>query len=167
MDYGLNIRGGRARVRGCGCVMEPPVLRVQRLGEKTSKLPIRATPGSAGLDLCAAEKCTLPPKTRQVVRTQLAVELPVGTYGQIAPRSGLAVKNGIDVLAGVIDSDYKGEVGVVLINHGADAYPVNFGARIAQLLVLPILIPTVVEVGALGSLTASERGGGGFGSTGV
>lgn len=94
----------------------PPMLLVKRLSERAT-LPARATAQSAGYDLCSAVDVTIPAKGKAVVPTDLAIAVPEGTYGRVAPRSGLAVKHFIDTGAGVIDADYRGNVGVVLFNH--------------------------------------------------
>ena len=141
----------------------PVRLRVKRHSEKAT-LPYRATSGSAGYDLCSAEECTLGPGGRKAVDTEISVEVPAGHYGRVAPRSGLAVKQGVNVLAGVIDSDYRGKVAVVLVNHGYDSFHVKEGDRIAQLILEKISTPDVEEIT---EHTATERGAGGFGSTGV
>jgi len=129
----------------------------------TAKLPTRGTPFAAGLDLYADEDCTILQGNRKLVSTGIAVQFDAGHYLRIAPRSGLAVKSGIDVLAGVVDSDYRGEVRVALINLSSDAYVVHKGDRIAQAIVYEIDLPEVVEVA---ELTETVRGEGGYGSTG-
>lgn len=96
--------------------------------------------------------------------TDLAVEVPAGCYGRVAPRSGLAAKHHIDVGAGVIDEDYRGNVGVVLFNHGAEPFVVQRGDRIAQLICERCVLPELLEVD---SLDETQRGAGGFGSTGT
>jgi dUTP pyrophosphatase len=128
-------------------------------------LPRYETPGAAGLDLRADEAFTLAPGERRLVPTGLAVELPHGHEGQVRPRSGLALKHGVGMVnaPGTIDSDYRGEVGVLLVNHGQA--PVSFvrGDRIAQLVVAPVV---QAELELVDALAESGRGGGGFGSTG-
>ena len=106
----------------------------------------------------------IPSKGKGVVQTRLAISLPLGVYAKIDPRSGLAVKKFIDVGAGVIDSDYRGEIGVVLFNHSAVDFPVRVGDRIAQLILEKIKTPAVQRVIVL---SATDRGSGGFGSMGV
>ena len=108
--------------------------------------------------------CTIPAKGKGLVKTGLAISFPAGLYARITPRSGLALKWFIDVGAGVIDSDYRGEVGVVLFNHGDQDFQVKMGDRIAQLILEKIDTPPVEEVQDLGN---TVRGTGGFGSTGV
>jgi len=105
----------------------------------------------------------VPKNGRAIVPPDLSVALPPGVYGRVAPRSGLAVKKGIACGAGVIDGDYRGAVGVVLFNHGAEDFAVTRGDRVAQLVLERIATPAVVEVD---SLDDTERGAGGFGSTG-
>ncbi len=128
-----------------------------------ARLPTRGSAGAAGLDLYAVERVTIEPGGRAPVRTGLAVAVPRGFYGRVAPRSGLAVRQGIDVLAGVIDSDYRGEILCALVNHGREPFEVEPGARIAQLVVEAIATPEPVWAE---ELEETERGAGGFGSTG-
>jgi dUTP pyrophosphatase len=128
-----------------------------------ARLPSRGSASAAGLDLCAVERVTLAPGCRAAVRTGLAVAIPEGFYGRVAPRSGLAVRHGIDVLAGVIDSDYRGEILCALVNHGDEAFEIEPGARVAQLVVESIATP---EPAWAEDLEETERGAGGFGSTG-
>ncbi len=126
-------------------------------------LPRFSSPGAAGADLCAAERVVIGPGERTAVATAVQIELPPGTVGLVWPRSGLAVRHGVDTLAGVIDSDYRGEVKVVLINHGREPVQVEPGDRIAQLLVQRVeQVDFTVEL----DLTTTDRGAGGFGSTG-
>ncbi|MCW8914306.1 MAG: dUTP diphosphatase [Magnetovibrio sp.] len=130
-------------------------------------LPAHATSGSAGVDLMAAvdEPVTLVPGARALVQTGLSIELPEGFEAQVRPRSGLANKHGVTVLnsPGTIDADYRGEVCVILINHGQDAFTINRGERIAQMVVAPVTFVTWREEN---ELNTSARGAGGFGSTG-
>jgi len=125
--------------------------------------PEYGSPGAAGADLRASVALLIPPGGRAAVATGLFLEIPHGHVGLVWPRSGLAVRNGIDTLAGVIDSDYRGEVKVVLVNHGQEPFRVAPGDRVAQLLVQRVERATFRTVAALGG---SERGTGGFGSTG-
>ena len=120
-------------------------LFVKRLCNNAA-LPRRGTDGSAGYDLSAAQECIVPAKGKGIVKTGLAISFPPGMYARIAPRSGLAVKKFIDVGAGVIDQDYRGEVGVVLFNHGDSDFQVKQGDRIAQLILEKIETPVVQEV---------------------
>jgi dUTP pyrophosphatase len=139
-------------------------LKIKLLSE-TSKIPTRANPTDAGLDLFSIEKMAIMPHTRRLIRTGISVEIPEGYYGRIAPRSGLAFKNGIDVLAGVIDSSYRGELGVILYNSdNKSPFLLMEGDRIAQLIIEKHYNFPIEEVSQL-SLT--ERGSGGFGSSGT
>jgi len=141
------------------------MLRVKKK-DPAAVLPSRATPGSAGYDLTSVESHIILPGHRAVVSTGLAIEIPAWTYGRVAPRSGLAIRNGIQVGAGVIDTDYRGEVKVVLFNHDTSkTYEVKPGHRIAQLILERIVFPRVEEV--VEELLDTQRGDGGFGSTGV
>jgi deoxyuridine 5'-triphosphate nucleotidohydrolase len=127
-------------------------------------IPTRATEQAAGLDLYAAESKMLIPGDRAIVGTGISIAIPPGFAGLIWPRSGLAMRHGVDVLAGVIDADYRGELCVVLINHGWVDYYIQEGDLIAQLVIQPVamLEPTQVD-----DLPPTARGEGGFGSTGV
>lgn len=127
-------------------------------------LPFKGSEWSAGFDLSAAKATTIAAGGRGIVATDLSIACPAGTYGRIAPRSGLAVKKGIDVGAGVVDADYRGPVGVVLFNFGTEDFVVNKGDRIAQLVLEKICMADVEEVP---ELDETPRGAGGFGSTGV
>ncbi|MDE0812974.1 MAG: dUTP diphosphatase [Alphaproteobacteria bacterium] len=131
-------------------------------------LPAYATPGSAGLDLLAAisDDISLVPGSRVLMPTGLAIALPEGYEAQVRPRSGLALKNGVTVLnsPGTIDADYRGEIGVILINHGDAPFVVTRGMRIAQLIVAPVTQLSWVETAELPTTT---RGTGGYGSTGM
>lgn len=130
-------------------------------------LPAYATPQSAGMDLRANldAPVTLRPLERRLIPTGLRIALPAGYEAQVRPRSGLALKHGLTVLntPGTIDADYRGEIGVILINLGAEPFVVNDGERIAQLVVARHEQPLLVEVS---ELDATERGEGGFGHTG-
>ena len=135
-------------------------------GEPDLALPAYARAGDAGLDLVAAAAVTLSPGGREMVPTGLRVAIPEGYAGLVLPRSGLALRAGVTVLnaPGLIDSGYRGEIGVLLINHGAVPVGIARGERIAQLVIQPVARATLVEVR---ELEASQRGGGGFGSTGT
>lgn len=137
-------------------------LRFKRLHAE-AKLPTRGSAEAAGLDIYAAEPVTLAPGKRAVVRTGVSVAIPRGFYGRVAPRSGLAVRHGIDTLSGVIDSDYRGEILCVLVNHGDEPFEIEPGARIAQLIIESIALP---EPEWADKLDETVRGAGGFGSTG-
>lgn len=125
----------------------------------------RATEGSAGFDLYTMEGGVIMAGARASVGTGVAVELPEDTVGLVVPRSGLARKHGITLVnsPGVIDSDYRGEIGVTLINHGLNAYRIEAGDRIAQLLVVPVMM---LEPELVDSLSETARGSNGFGSSG-
>src|SRR5919107_1597715 len=129
-----------------------------------ARLPTRGSASAAGLDLYAVERLTLEPGARAAVRTGVAVAIPQGFYGRVAPRSGLAVRHGVDVLAGVIDSDYRGEILCALVNHGREPFQIEPGARVAQLVVEAIASP---EPAWAEDLEETARGAGGFGSTGA
>ena len=132
--------------------------------KNSAAIPKRATEDAAGYDLASAEETVVPAKGKTVVKTGISIAIPEGCYGRIAPRSGLAVKNFIDVGAGVIDADYRGEVGVVLFNHSDEDFKVKQGDRIAQLILEKICTPQVKETVELPS---TVRGSQGFGSTGT
>ena len=133
--------------------------------DKNAQLPRYAHPGDAGMDIFALESVVLLPGERKRIRTGIALELPEGTEAQVRPRSGLAFRHGITVLnsPGTVDSGYRGEVMVILINLGQAAFTVEAGMRIAQMVVKPVLTAGIQEACAL---NGTERGGGGFGSTG-
>lgn len=145
-------------------------LRILRLphGEGLP-LPSYQSKHAAGLDLVAAvpreKPVKLPPGARTLIPTGFALELPQGCEAQIRPRSGLAIKHGVTLLnsPGTIDADYRGELMVIVINHGSEPFLVQRGDRIAQLVVAPVASVEIVEVEGIG---ATERGQGGFGSTG-
>lgn len=140
-------------------------LRVRRL-ERHARLPSRAYPGDAGLDLYALQAATLAPGERAAVRTGIAVEIPEGQAGLVLPRSGLARRHGISVVnaPGLIDAGYRGEVQVLLLNTDrSEPFALAAGDRIAQLVLVSVHTPEVVEVD---ELALSERGAGGFGSSG-
>ena len=142
-------------------------IRVKRLEHGTGlPLPAYATSGAAGMDITAAESLTLRPGKRHAVATGFAFAIPDGYEVQVRPRSGLALKHGITCLntPGTIDSDYRGEVKVILANLGDEDFVINTGDRIAQIVVAPVTHGMLCEVDALDD---TERGTGGFGSTGV
>jgi deoxyuridine 5'-triphosphate nucleotidohydrolase len=144
--------------------MEPEIelLNFKRLDPRAT-LPTRGSRASAGLDLYSIEAVSLEPGQRAIVRTGLAVAIPEGFYGRLAPRSGLATKKGLDVLAGVIDADYRGEIGCLLYNAGEDKIELAENSKVCQLIVEKIITPQAAWVD---DLDDTERGGGGFGSTG-
>lgn len=137
-------------------------LRFARLSDHATA-PTRGSARAAGYDLYSAYDYTIPPMEKALVKTDIQIALPSGCYGRVAPRSGLAAKYFIDVGAGVIDEDYRGNVGVVLFNFGKEKFEVKKGDRIAQLICERIFYPEIEEVQALDD---TERGSGGFGSTG-
>jgi len=144
-----------------------PVMKVTRVGDRgpALELPRYETGGAAGLDLRADEPVALAPGERALVPTGLALELPAGHEGQVRPRSGLAARLGVTVLntPGTVDSDYRGEVKVILVNLGQAPVRFERGERIAQLVIAPVTRVTVQVAEALGE---TGRGAGGFGSTG-
>ena len=135
----------------------------RRLSEFAT-IPVRGSALAAGYDLSASADCVVPGRDRALVKTDISMACPEGTYGRIAPRSGLAWKHMIDTGAGVIDADYRSEVKVLLFNHEEADFTVKRGDRVAQLILEKICTPEVV---VCDDLDASERGAGGFGSTGV
>lgn len=128
-------------------------------------LPAYATSGAAGMDVVSAEDVTIAPGARHAVATGLALAIPQGYEVQVRPRSGLALKHGITVpnTPGTIDSDYRGELKVILINHGTEPFAIQRGDRVAQLVLAPVVQAAWEEVT---ELDATDRGEGGFGSTG-
>ncbi len=141
-----------------------PLLRLPHGAELP--LPVYATHGAAGMDVVSAEDLTLVPGGRHAVATGFSMAIPQGFEVQVRPRSGLALKHGITCLntPGTIDSDYRGEVKVILANLGSEAFAIKRGDRIAQLVVAPVQRGMFTEVDCLDE---TERGSGGFGSTGV
>lgn len=140
------------------------VVKVKRISPDVI-MPSYANPGDAGLDIFAFEDCVLKPGERRLFKTGLCLEIPDGYEVQIRPRSGNAVKFGIGIVnsPATIDSGYRGELGVVLINHGDRDFVVNKGVtKIAQMVVAPVIHATLEEVD---ELSATVRGGGGFGSS--
>ena len=139
-----------------------PCIKVKRLHPE-ARLPARGSEWAAGADLACVAPFTLRPRERGLIPTGLAFEIPPGYYGRVAPRSGLAARHGIDVLAGVIDADYRGECRVLLVNLGEMAVSFEAGERIAQLIIeraAPCEYAWAEELGE------TERSSGGFGSTG-
>lgn len=135
-----------------------------KLLDKNAKIPFRANKTDAGADLFSIENVKILPLERKAISTGIYVEIPEGYYGRIAPRSGLAYKNGIDVLAGVIDSSYRGEIKVILFNTDKDKiFEIKIGDRIAQLIIEDHFN---FEFEVSDELSYTERGEGGFGSTG-
>jgi len=138
-------------------------LRVKKLSEHAT-IPVRGSEGAAGYDLSSAYDYTIKAKSKDLVKTDLSIAIPLGTYARIAPRSGLAHKHFIDVGAGVVDYDYRGNVGVILFNFSDVDFEIKKGDRVAQMILEQIVTPECVEVD---DLDATDRGAGGFGSTGV
>jgi dUTP pyrophosphatase len=127
-------------------------------------IPKYAHEGDAGLDLVSVENLIVKPGEKVIVKTGLSMQIPSGNVGLIWDRSGMAAKYSMHTLAGVIDSGYRGEVGIVMINLSEKEFEINAGDRIAQMLIQPIIIPEIEEVKETGE---SSRGDGGFGSTGM
>jgi dUTP pyrophosphatase len=138
------------------------VLRFKQLDDR-AVLPTRGSSFAAGLDICSIEDLVIGPRQRATARTGLAVAIPHGFYGRVAPRSGLAAKQGLDVLAGVIDSDYRGELCCVLYNTSDTAIALPALTKICQLIVEQIITPKAAWAN---DLDETARGAGGFGSTG-
>lgn len=146
---------------------EPVPVRVRRLPHGQGlPLPAYATAGAAGMDVVSAEDVVIAPGARHAVATGLAMAIPPGFEIQVRPRSGLALRHGITVpnTPGTIDSDYRGELKVILINHGTTPFEVVRGDRIAQLVLAPVTRASWLEAD---SLDQTDRGEGGFGSTGI
>lgn len=137
-------------------------LRVKRLSEN-AVLPSRGSSLAAGYDLASAEDVLIPARGKAIAKTDLALAIPLGHYGRIAPRSGFSWKKHADIGAGVIDGDFRGNVGIVIFNHSDEDISVSRGDRVAQLILEKISTPAVVE----GGLGDTVRGEGGFGSTGM
>ena len=140
-------------------------LKIEKINEKAI-IPSYANEGDAGLDLYSVEKLVLAPGERGLIHTGIKIELPKNTEAQIRPRSGLALKNGISLVnsPGTIDEGYRGEIGVIVINHGLESFTVEEGMKIAQMVIKPVWR---VEVEEVLSLSDSERGEKGYGSSGV
>ena len=149
--------------------MTQPIVHLKRLPHGAGlPLPFYQTAGAAGADLTAAlaEPMTIPPGGRALVPSGFCFAVPEGFEMQVRPRSGLAAKHGVTVLnsPGTVDSDYRGEVMAILVNHGAEAFTVRHGDRIAQIVIAPVVLAGFVEAE---DLPETARGAGGFGSTGV
>ena len=143
-------------------------MNIQILVKLTSKsqMPSKATNGSSGYDLSASEEVLIEPHTSALVGTGLFIEVPIGYELQIRSRSGLALKQGVVVFnsPGTIDSDYRGEIKVILFNHSSEPFKVEQGMRIAQMVLCAVPKSELLQIG---ELTSTERGSGGFGSTGL
>ena len=142
---------------------ESPVLCVELMNED-AKMPFKGSSKAAGFDLCSCVEKTIPARGQVVVETGLKLMLPPNCYGRIAPRSGLAANHSLDVGAGVVDEDYRGEIKVVLFNHSDKDFQVTKGMRIAQLVCERIFYPLIQQVD---SVDETKRGEAGFGSTGT
>ena len=140
-------------------------LKIKKISEKAI-IPYYAHEGDAGLDLYAVEKLVLNPGERGLVHTGIQIELPKNTEAQIRPRSGLALKNGITTLnsPGTIDEGYRGEIGVIIINHGNEKFIIEEGMKIAQMVIKPVYKVNVIETD---KLSDTERMANGFGSSGT
>ena len=125
--------------------MDKGQFRVKRTHDDAF-LPIRGSEHAVGYDLHASEDIVIQSEERELIKTGFVLEIPQGYYGRIAPRSSLALKHGIDMFAGVVDSDYRGPVGVILYNSSKNAFTINKGDRIAQLIITPYISPKIVEV---------------------
>jgi dUTP pyrophosphatase len=141
---------------------EIELLKFKKLDPRAT-LPTRGSLAAAGLDLYSIEAVSLEPGQRVIARTGLAVAIPERFYGRLAPRSGLATKKGLDVLAGVIDADYRGEIGCLLYNTGEEKIELAENSKICQLIIEKIVTP---QAAWADELDDTERGPGGFGSTG-
>lgn len=141
-----------------------PKLKVLLRSDK-ARVPTKGSKLAAGYDIYASEAGIVPAHGQGMIKTDLTVIVPVGTYGRIAPRSGLAAKHGISTGAGVVDADYRGEIKIILFNHSDQDFDITQGDRIAQLVLEKILLTDVEEI-TLEQLDETERGSGGFGSTG-
>lgn len=139
-------------------------LKVHLRSDK-ARVPTKGSVLAAGYDLYSSEDAIIPAQGQGLVSTDISIIVPIGTYGRVAPRSGLAVKHGISTGAGVIDADYRGEVKIVLFNHSTKDFEIKAGDRIAQLVLERIVNADIEEISE-DQLTATDRGEGGFGSTG-
>lgn len=146
-------------------------IQFQKLSDKAT-IPTRANQGDAGYDIFASVNAVVPPRSNKLISTDICVRFPdppmpgTSVYGRIAPRSGLALRSSIDTMGGVVDFSYTGNIGVILVNHSDTPFQVNQGDRVAQLIVTLCLVPEVQEVDNISS-EVTERGTGGFGSSGV
>ncbi|RKO97545.1 hypothetical protein CXG81DRAFT_11021 [Caulochytrium protostelioides] len=144
-------------------VSSPGMFQVKRLSE-FAILPKRGSALAAGYDLAAAHETVIPARGRGIVPTDLAFAIPENTYGRVAPRSGLTLKQGMDVGAGVVDADFRGPIGIILFNHSDQDFVARRGDRVAQFILERIETPEVTEVA---ELDETIRGHNGFGSTGI
>uniref|UniRef100_A0A6C0LKD0 dUTP diphosphatase n=1 Tax=viral metagenome TaxID=1070528 RepID=A0A6C0LKD0_9ZZZZ len=141
--------------------MSAPI-RVMKLSE-TATIPTRGSETAAGWDLYASQECIVPARGKAIISTEIAIAVPIGYYGRVAPRSGMAWKKHTDIGAGVIDSDYRGPIGVVMFNHSEEDLKITIGDRVAQLVIEQISMAPLTQVN---SLDDTERGEKGYGSTG-
>ena len=141
--------------------MSAPIC-VKKLSEPAT-IPTRGSESAAGWDLYASQECVVPARGKALVSTDIAIAVPVGYYGRVAPRSGMAWKKHTDIGAGVIDSDYRGPIGVVLFNHADEVLQIKTGDRVAQLIIEQISTAPLTEVE---NLDDTVRGEDGYGSTG-
>ena len=140
-------------------------IRVSKLSDQAI-IPTRGSIRSAGWDLYASEECIIPAVGKVIIKTDIAIAIPVGYYGRVASRSGMAWKNHTDIGAGVIDSDYRGAIGVIMFNHGTKEIKIEKGNRVAQLVIEQISTTPLEEV-PFSELDQTCRGNGAYGSTGV
>ncbi|XP_032870618.1 deoxyuridine 5'-triphosphate nucleotidohydrolase, mitochondrial [Amblyraja radiata] len=157
------VKSAASSVKSAASPLKADVLKFAKLSENAQR-PTRGSERAAGYDLYSAYDYVILPQDKVIAKTDIQIALPSGFYGRVAPRSGLAAKHFIDVGAGVIDEDYRGNVGVVLFNFGKESFEVKKGDRIAQLICERICYPELEE---LKSLDETERGAGGFGSSGT
>ena len=136
-----------------------------KLLDFNAQLPTRGTQDAAGYDLYSSCNAIIPPQERLLIKTGIAIEIPEGYYGRIAPRSGLAFKHGIDIMAGVIDSDYRGEIGAILYNTDkSKSFHIRIGDRISQIIFEKYYTFDIVKTD---EISKTSREAGGFGSTGI
>jgi dUTP pyrophosphatase len=145
--------------------MKKMILKLKRL-DNSVEMPKYAHDTDAGLDLRSSVDCVLKPNEKKIIKTGLMMAIPAGYFGSIRDRSGLAAKFGIHTLAGVIDSGYRGEIGVVIVNLGTDEFKISKNDRIAQIIIQPVLRPVLEEVDDI-SESEDKRGSNGFGSSGM
>lgn len=146
------------------CKKKPQMSLLIKKLSPSAVIPSRASSGSAGYDLSASHDAIVCSRGKELIRTDIAIAIPEGYYGRVAPRSGLALKNSIDVGAGVIDCDYRGNIGVILFNHSEKDFVIKIGDRIAQLILEKITTPNVEIVD---DLDDTIRGKQGFGHSGI
>jgi len=144
-------------------------MKIKIVNKSTNETPAYATAGAAGFDLRSNEEVTLMPGEIKLVPTGLFMEIPLGYEGQVRPRSGLSLKRGVTVLntPGTVDADYRGEVGVILINHSDKPQRLEKGERVAQMVIAKHETAEIEVVESVEELESTDRGAGGFGSTGT